>query len=55
MNTIWLLAISLVLVLQGIELRHIEKNQKAFESWYPFCEIMKMKICKGCDRGDNND
>lgn len=45
MTTIWMLALTGVMILQGLEMRHIEKNQKAFESWYPFCEIMKFQIC----------
>lgn len=46
MTTLWLIVLTLGFIVQGVYIRSIEKEIEAIKSWYPFCEIMKMRIPK---------
>ena len=58
MNTIWIIVFTLAMVAQGIYIRQIEKEIEAIKSWYPFCQILKIKIPEKDDfdfGGDKDD
>ena len=46
MTTLWLITLTIGLAVQGWYIRNLEKEIEAIKSWYPFCEIMKMRIPK---------
>lgn len=49
MTTFWLIVLTIGFAVQGWYIRILEKDIKAIESWYPFCEFMKIRIPKGGD------
>ena len=42
--TFWCILLTIGFILQGVYIRSLEKEIEAIKSWYPFCEIMKMRI-----------
>lgn len=46
MTTLWLIVLTIGFLLQGWYIRRLEEEIEAIKSWYPFCEIMKMRIPK---------
>lgn len=44
MTTLWLIVLTLGFAVQGAYIRRLEKEIEAIKSWYPFCEILKIKI-----------
>lgn len=49
MTTLCLLVLVIGLAIQGWQIRSLEKEIEAIKSWYPFCEIMKIRISE--DKG----
>ena len=41
---IWLIILSIIIFLQGVIINDLRDRLERFESWYPFYELMKMKI-----------
>lgn len=48
--TFWCILLTIGFIVQGAYTRDLEKEIEAIKSWYPFCEIMKMRIPK--DKGE---
>ena len=46
MITFWLTILTIGFIVQGVYIRSLEKEIEAIKSWYPFCEIMKIRIPK---------
>ena len=46
MTILWLIALTILVCLQGAMIRSAIKEIEAIKSWYPFCEIMTMRIPK---------
>jgi hypothetical protein len=44
--TFWCIVLTIGFIVQGAYIRRLEKEIEAIESWYPLCEIMKMRIPK---------
>ena len=42
--TIWCVILTIGFLTQGVYIRILEKEIEAIKSWYPFCEILKIKI-----------
>lgn len=42
--TFWLIVLTIGFIVQGAYIRSLEKEIEAIKSWYPFCEILKIKI-----------
>lgn len=40
----WLTLLTIAVVIEGYIIRDCIERLDAFESWYPFCEFMKMKL-----------
>ena len=40
----WLIALSVLVVCQGIQIQYLKDDVEGIKSWYPFCEILKIKI-----------
>ena len=40
----WCIVLTIGLVVQNAYTRSLEKEIEAIKSWYPFCEILKIKI-----------
>lgn len=45
--TIWCILLTIGFVLQGMYIRALDKQIEAIKSWYPLCELMKIRIPKG--------
>jgi len=43
--TFWYIVLAIGVIVQGFYIRSLEKEIEAIKSWYPFCEIMKIRIC----------
>ena len=43
----WVTLLTIVVVIEGFIIRDCIERLDAFESWYPFCEFMKMKLNEG--------
>lgn len=41
---VWLIILSIIIFLQGVIINDLRDRVERFESWYPFCELMKMKF-----------
>lgn len=50
--TFWCIVLTIGFIVQGAYIRSLEKEIEAIKSWYPFCEIMKMRIPK--DKGGDS-
>ena len=50
MNTIFDIALLILIIIQGFRITMLEEEIKAIKSWYPFCEIMKLKIPESEDK-----
>lgn len=58
LNTLWLVVLTVLVLQQGYYMRKLEKELEEeidaikswIKSWYPFCEIMKMRISKKEDK-----
>lgn len=44
--TFWCILLTIGFIIQNAYIRKLEEEIEAIKSWYPFCEIMKMKIPK---------
>jgi hypothetical protein len=44
--TFWCIVLTIGFIVQGAYIRRLEKEIEAIKSWYPFCEIMKIRIPK---------
>lgn len=44
MIILWLIVFTILVAVQGAYIRRLEKEIEAIKSWYPFCEILKIKI-----------
>ncbi|MBQ1570064.1 MAG: hypothetical protein IIZ78_02975 [Clostridiales bacterium] len=44
MTTFWLIVLTVGFVAQGWYIHQLEDEIEAIKSWYPFCEILKIKI-----------
>lgn len=44
MTTFWLTILTIGFIAQGWYIHQLEEEIEAIKSWYPFCEIMKIKI-----------
>ena len=58
MTTLWLLVLTIGFGVQGWWIRHLDQNVEAIKSWYPFCQILKIKIPEKDDfdfGGDKDD
>lgn len=42
--TFWLIILTIIVIVEGAIIRDCIERLDAFESWYPFCEFMKMKL-----------
>ena len=42
--TFWLIILTIIVIVEGVIIRDCIERLDAFESWYPFCEILKMKL-----------
>lgn len=42
--TIWCVILTIGFLTQGVYIRILEKEIEAIKSWYPFCELLKIKI-----------
>lgn len=40
----WLTLLTIIVIVEGAIIRDCIERLDAFESWYPFCEFMKMKL-----------
>ena len=40
----WVTLLTITVVIEGFIIRDCIERLDAFESWYPFCEFMKMKL-----------
>lgn len=47
--TFWYVLLTIGFIVQGAYIRSLEEEIEAIKSWYPFCEIMKMRIPKDKD------
>ena len=47
--TFWLIILTIIVIIEGFIIRDCIERLDAFESWYPFCELMKMRISKDKD------
>ena len=45
--TFWLILLTIIVIVEGAIIRDCIERLDAFESWYPFCELMKMKLQEG--------
>ena len=45
----WVMSLTIIVVIEGFIIRDCIERLDTFESWYPFCELMKMRISK--DKG----
>lgn len=45
--TFWLILLTIIVIVEGALIRDCMERLDAFESWYPFCELMKMNLHKG--------
>lgn len=43
---LWNILLTILVLIQGVVIRDLIDEVEAIKSWYPFCEIMKMKIPK---------
>lgn len=41
---IWLLILTIIIIVQGKLITDLMEKIEAIKSWYPFCEILKIKI-----------
>ena len=53
MTTLLLVILTIGFTVQGWYIRQLDKEIEAIKSWYPFCEIMKMRIQK--DKGGDTE
>ena len=44
LNTLWLITLTILVLLQGYYMRKLEEEIEAIKSWYPLCELMKLRI-----------
>ena len=44
MTTFWLTVLTIGFIAQGWHIHQLEEEIEAIKSWYPFCEILKIKI-----------
>ena len=51
MTTLWLIVLTIGFIVQGAYIRMLEKEIEAIKSWYPFCELMKIRIPKDDGKG----
>lgn len=42
--TFWCIVLTIGFIAQGAYIHSLEKEIEAIKSWYPFCEILKIKI-----------
>ena len=42
--TFWLILLTLIVIVEGAVIRDCVERLDTFESWYPFCEFMNMKL-----------
>ena len=42
--TFWLIILTIIVIVEGAIIQDCVERLDAFESWYPFCEFMKMKL-----------
>ena len=40
----WLLILTIIIIAQGKMITDLTEEIEAIKSWYPFCEILKIKI-----------
>lgn len=41
---LWNILLTILVLAQGVIIRELLDEIEAIKSWYPFCEIMKMRI-----------
>lgn len=51
----WLTLLTLTVVIEGFIIRDCIERLDAFESWYPFCEFMKMKLHEEEENEERHD
>lgn len=44
MSTIFNIILIVLIIVQGFRITSLEEEIEAIKSWYPFCEIMKIRI-----------
>ena len=53
MTTFWCIVLTIGFIAQGWYIHQLGEDIEAIKSWYPFCEIMKMRIPK--DKGGDSE
>ena len=51
----WLFILTIIIIAQGKMITDLTEEIEAIKSWYPFCELLKIKIDKGELKGRDDE